>query len=87
MTRWWQSAACLPRCAGVGLAARRADVIRELAVQRVVGLEAADAAATRLGVSRRQVYVLVGRWRAGEGLASDLLPGISSGGPGGGRLP
>ena len=50
------------------LAARRAEVIRELAEQRVVGLEAADTAAARLGVSRRQVYVLVGRWRAGEGL-------------------
>ena len=69
------------------LAVRRADVIRELAAQRVVGLEAADAAASRLGVSRRQVYVLVGRWRAGEGVASDLLPGTSSGGRGGGRLP
>jgi putative transposase len=70
-----------------GLAVRRADVIRELAAQRVVGLEAADAVASRLGVSRRQVYVLVGRWRAGEGVASDLLPGASSGGRGGGRLP
>ncbi len=70
-----------------GLAVRRADVIRELAAQRVVGLDAADAAASQLGVSRRQVYVLVGRWRAGEGLASDLLPGTSSGGRGGGRLP
>jgi putative transposase len=31
--------------------------------------------------------MLVGRWRAGEGVASDLLPGTSSGGRGGGRLP
>jgi putative transposase len=31
--------------------------------------------------------VLIRRWRAGEGLASDLLPGASSGGRGGGRLP
>ena len=69
------------------LAARRADVIRGLAAQRVVSLEDADAAAARLGVSRRQVYVLVGRWRSGEGLVSDLLPGTSSGGRGGGRLP
>jgi len=69
------------------LAVRRAGVIRELAAQRVVGLEAADAAAARLGVSRRQVYMLVGRWRAGEGVASDLLPGTSGGGRGGGRLP
>jgi putative transposase len=69
------------------LAVHRADVIRELAAQRVVGLDSADAAAAQLGVSRRQVYVLVGRWRAGEGVASDLLPGASSGGRGGGRLP
>ena len=31
--------------------------------------------------------MLVSRWRAGEGVASDLLPGTSSGGRGGGRLP
>src|ERR1039457_2565845 len=69
------------------LAVRRAEVIRHLAGQRVVGLDAADAAAAQLGVSRRQVSGLVGRWRAGEGLASDLLPGTSSGGRGGVRLP
>ncbi|MGH3156244.1 MAG: helix-turn-helix domain-containing protein [Streptosporangiaceae bacterium] len=65
------------------LAVRRAEVIRPLAEQPQVGLAAADTAAARLGVSRRQVYVLVRRWRAGKGLASDLLPGRS----GGGRLP
>ena len=69
------------------LAVRRADVNRELATRQVVGLEAADAAASRLGVSRRQVYVLVSRWRAGGDIVSDLLPGASSGGRGGGRLP
>jgi putative transposase len=69
------------------LAVRRAEVIGQLAGQPVVGLAAADAAAGRLGVSRRQVYVLVRRWRAAEGLASDLLPGTSSGGRGGERLP
>jgi len=69
------------------LAVRRAEVIGQLAGRRTVGLEAADAAAVQLGVSRRQVYVLVRRWRAGEGLASDLLPGTSSGGRGGERLP
>ena len=69
------------------LAARQTEVIRQLAGQRVVGLAAADTAAIELGVSRRQVYVLVRRWRAGEGLVSDLLPGTSSGGRGGGRLP
>jgi putative transposase len=30
---------------------------------------------------------LVGRWRAGEGVVTDLLPGHSSGGRGTGRLP
>ncbi|MCW2934663.1 MAG: Integrase catalytic region, partial [Actinomycetia bacterium] len=61
--------------------------IRELAGQPVVGTGAADAAAAELGMSRRQVYLLVSRWRSGEGLVSDLLPGTSSGGRGGGRLP
>jgi putative transposase len=65
------------------LAVRRAEVIG----QSTVGLAAAEAAAAELGVSRRRMYVLIGRWRAGEGLASDLLPGTSSGGRGGGRLP
>lgn len=69
------------------LAVRRADAIRELAAQPVMGVAAADAAAAELGVSRRQVYLLVSRWRSGEGLVSDLLPGTSSGGRGGGRLP
>jgi transposase len=69
------------------LAVRRAEVIGKLAAADPVGLNAADAAAAELGVSRRQVYELVKRWRAGEGLASDLLPGHSSGGRGGERLP
>ena len=69
------------------LAVRRAEVIGRLAERGTVGLEAADVAAAELGVSRRQVYALVRRWRAGERLASDLLPGTSSGGRGGERLP
>ena len=70
------------------LAVRRAEVIGQLAGQSTVGLAVAEAAAAAgLGVSRRRMYVLIGRWRAGEGLASDLLPGTSSGGRGGGRLP
>jgi putative transposase len=68
-------------------AVRRAEVIGGLAAKDTVGLAAADEAAAELRVSRRQVYALVGRWRAGEGLASDLLPGRSSGGRGAGRLP
>lgn len=65
---------------------RQAEVIRRLAGRVTVGLAAADAAAAELGISRRQVYALVTRWRAGEGVVSDLLPGSSSGGRGGARL-
>ena len=68
-------------------AARRAEVIGRLAARPRVGLAVAEEAAVVLGVSRRQVYVLVGRWRAGEGVVSDLLPGRSGGGRGAGRLP
>jgi len=68
-------------------AVRRAEVIGGLAAKDTVGLSAADEAAAELEVSRRQVYALVGRWRAGEGVTSDLLPGRSSGGQGGARLP
>ncbi len=67
-------------------AARRAEVIKQLAGQAAVGLDAVEAAAGELGISRRQVYALVKRWRAGEGVVSDLLPGRSSGGRGGTRL-
>jgi len=67
-------------------ARERAAVIRELTALDVVGHEAADEAAVRLGVSRRQVYTLLARWRAGEGVVSDLLPRRSSGGRGRGRV-
>ncbi len=69
------------------VAVRRAEVIGKLARAPRVGVEAADAAAAELGVSRRQVYVLLHRWRQGEGVVSDLLPGTSSGGRGRSRLP
>jgi putative transposase len=42
--------------------------------------------AAELGVSRRQVYVLLQRFRAGSGLVTDLMPGRSSGGRGRSRL-
>ncbi|MEV0291895.1 Mu transposase C-terminal domain-containing protein [Kribbella sp. NPDC050820] len=67
-------------------AVRRAEVIGRLAQRDTMGRDAADAAAAELGVSRRQVYLLVQRWRAGEGVASDMLPRTSSGGRGGHRL-
>lgn len=72
------------------LAVRRAGVIGPLARADVVGLsavDAVDAAAAGLGSSRRHVYVLLRRWREGEGVVSDLLPGRSSGGRGRGHLP
>jgi putative transposase len=69
------------------MAALRTEVIKQLASQATVGLDAADSAAVELEISRRQVYALVKRWRAGEGVVSDLLPGRSSGGRGAGRLP
>ena len=69
------------------LAVCRAEVIARLAAMGTVRLDDADAAAAELGVSRRLVYVLLGRWRVGEGVVSDLIPGKSSGGRGGQRLP
>ena len=69
------------------LAVRRAAVIGPLAGAGVARLAAVDAAAAELGVSRRQVYLMLRRWRDGEGVASDLIPGRSSGGRGRGHLP
>lgn len=68
------------------LAVRRAEVIGPLAEAGTAGAEAVEVAAEQLGISRRQVYVLLRRWREGEGVVSDLLPGRSSGGRGGQRL-
>jgi len=69
------------------LAVRRAEVIGPLASSGTAGAQAVETAAGQLAVSRRQVYVLLRRWRQGQGLVSDLVPGSSSGGRGGGRLP
>jgi putative transposase len=69
------------------LAVRQAAVIGLLARAEVVGLSAVDAAAAQLGVSRRQVYVLLRRWRSGAGVVTDLIPGRSSAGRGGQQLP
>src|SRR5216683_2639839 len=60
------------------VAVRRAEVIGKLARAPRAGVEAADAVAVELGVSRRQVYVLLRRWRQGEGVVSDLLSGTST---------
>ncbi|TEQ60895.1 Mu transposase C-terminal domain-containing protein [Pseudomonas aeruginosa] len=68
-------------------ARHRTEIIGPLAALEVVGHEAADEAAQALGLSRRQVYVLIRRARQGAGLVTDLTPGRSGGGKGKGRLP
>lgn len=69
------------------VAVRRAEVIGRLAREPRIPVAVADEAAAELGIGRRQVYVLVKRWRSGSGVASDLLARRSSGGRGRGRLP
>ncbi|SEB29900.1 Mu transposase C-terminal domain-containing protein [Rhodococcus koreensis] len=68
-------------------ACARFAVIAPLAALEVIGHAAADEAAAKLGLSRRQVYALVHRLRTGAGTVTDLLPGRSSGGRGARRLP
>lgn len=63
-----------------------AKVIAKLAEHAPVGVLAADRAAVELGVSRRQVYVLLERYRQGSGLVTDLVRRRSDGGKGGNRL-
>lgn len=67
-------------------ARQRMDVVGPLAALDLVGHQAADDAAHSLGLSRRQVYVLIRRARQGSGLVTDLARGQSSGGKGKGRL-
>ena len=69
------------------LARLRTEIIGPLAALEVVGHLAADTAAHALGLSRRQVYMLIRRARQGGGLVTDLTPGQSSGGKGNSRLP
>jgi putative transposase len=65
----------------------RAAVIGSLAARGTIRLADADQAAAELGVSRREVYVLLGRYRQGSGLVTDLAVRRSTGGKGGNRLP
>jgi putative transposase len=81
-----QGVATLPDEAWVQ-ARNRAEIIGPLAALEVVGHDAADTAAQALGLSRRQVYVLIRRARQGAGLMTDLARGRSGGGKGKGRLP
>jgi len=68
-------------------AVRVAAVIGPLAVLPRLDRDRVKSAAAQLGISRRQFYVLLSRWREGEGLISDLLPARSRGGHGRTYLP
>jgi putative transposase len=68
-------------------AKRRRDVISELDSQGVVTRTEAERAAARLGISMRQVYKLLRRYRGGTGLVTDLAPAQSAGGKGKTRIP
>src|SRR5512135_3750254 len=67
-------------------AQRRARLIAPLAARPAVDRHTADEAAAQLGLSRRQIYTLLQRFRRGDGLVTDLAPGRSHGGEGRGRL-
>lgn len=77
---------CLSGFRGPECLFQQSAVIPLLAAQTAVGRAAVDAASLSLGVSRRQVYVLIKRYREGSGLLTDLTPGRCSGGKGTSRL-
>lgn len=64
----------------------RRDILLPLSKQNVIGKHAAEEAAQKLGLSRRQVYKLVRRCREGEGFVTDLALHPPQGGKGQGRL-
>lgn len=63
------------------------EIISPLAKLKAVTSELADDAAKKLGVSRRQIYLLIARYREGNGLVTDMLTKKSFGGKGKSRLP
>lgn len=67
-------------------AKRRAEFIRPLAARKHCPQSLVESTAQHLGLSERQVYVLVKRCRACDGALDALIPSISSGGKGGTRL-
>lgn len=69
------------------IAKKRLAIIGPLAALDAVGHQVADDAAHLLGLSRRQVYVLIRRARQGSGLVTEMARGRSDGGKGKGRLP
>lgn len=64
----------------------RAEVIGPLASLSAVTRKAAEEAALQLGLSLRQVRELIKRFRAGDGLVTDIAPGRSGGGKGKPRI-
>ncbi len=67
-------------------AKHRADVIGPLAEQQEVSQVEADQAAKELGLTPRQVYNLIKRCKAGEGLVTDLAVMQPGGGKGKTRI-
>lgn len=67
-------------------AKKRADVIGPLAALPAVSRLAAEAAAAEIGVSVRQVYKLIKRYRLSDGLVTDLATGCPTGGKGRSRI-
>ncbi len=67
-------------------AKRRADIIRPLAALSEISQAEAKEAGLTLGLSGRQIYSLVEKYRAGNQQVSDLAVKSSSGGRGRGRL-
>ena len=53
----------------------RMEVIAPLAQLKSVTLELAGNAASKLGLSRRQIYTLIKRYRHSEGLVTDMCNG------------
>ena len=67
-------------------AKKRTEVIAPLAALPAVSRLAAEAAAAEIGVSVRQVYKLVKRYRLSEGLVTDLATSRPTGGKGKSRI-
>lgn len=67
-------------------AKQRKEVIAPLAQQDIVGPIAVEEAAVLLGITTRHVYRLIRRYRAGNGLVTDLASSGSDGGKGKARI-
>lgn len=72
---------------GWQLAVHRHRVISELSLKQPASRVLVAEAADQLGVSPRQIYLLLERYRKGTGLVTDLISHRSNGGKGRSRLP